>query len=88
MIIARFSHILGYALVKATQIHPDMNFRYEVKDGAINPDTMSKAQAFEEGKTTRVLFADDALKTTTKAPPLLVGGAPKTAGGGGGDLSG
>ena len=28
-----FTHILGYALVKATQIHPDMNVRYEVKDG-------------------------------------------------------
>ncbi|HAT1214501.1 TPA: multifunctional oxoglutarate decarboxylase/oxoglutarate dehydrogenase thiamine pyrophosphate-binding subunit/dihydrolipoyllysine-residue succinyltransferase subunit, partial [Corynebacterium striatum] len=28
-----FTHILGYALVKATQIHPDMNVRYELKDG-------------------------------------------------------
>ncbi|MDO5032011.1 multifunctional oxoglutarate decarboxylase/oxoglutarate dehydrogenase thiamine pyrophosphate-binding subunit/dihydrolipoyllysine-residue succinyltransferase subunit [Corynebacterium sp.] len=28
-----FTHILGYAMVKAVQIHPDMNVRYEVKDG-------------------------------------------------------
>ncbi|MCQ9677846.1 multifunctional oxoglutarate decarboxylase/oxoglutarate dehydrogenase thiamine pyrophosphate-binding subunit/dihydrolipoyllysine-residue succinyltransferase subunit [Corynebacterium sp. BF-R-2] len=28
-----FTHILGYALVKAVQIHPDMNVRYEIKDG-------------------------------------------------------
>ena len=28
-----FTHILGYALVKATMIHPDMNNYYEVKDG-------------------------------------------------------
>ena len=28
-----FTHILGYALVKAVQIHPDMNVRYEVQDG-------------------------------------------------------
>ena len=28
-----FTHILGYALVKAVQIHPDMNVRYEIQDG-------------------------------------------------------
>ncbi|WP_425486429.1 multifunctional oxoglutarate decarboxylase/oxoglutarate dehydrogenase thiamine pyrophosphate-binding subunit/dihydrolipoyllysine-residue succinyltransferase subunit [Corynebacterium incognita] len=28
-----FTHIIGYAIVKATQIHPAMNVRYEVKDG-------------------------------------------------------
>ena len=28
-----FTHILGYALVKAVQIHPDMNVRYELQDG-------------------------------------------------------
>ena len=28
-----FTHILGYAMVKAVQIHPDMNVRYEIKDG-------------------------------------------------------
>ncbi|MGV0325501.1 multifunctional oxoglutarate decarboxylase/oxoglutarate dehydrogenase thiamine pyrophosphate-binding subunit/dihydrolipoyllysine-residue succinyltransferase subunit [Corynebacterium confusum] len=28
-----FTHIIGYALVKATQIHPAMNVRYEVSDG-------------------------------------------------------
>ncbi|MGP5496280.1 multifunctional oxoglutarate decarboxylase/oxoglutarate dehydrogenase thiamine pyrophosphate-binding subunit/dihydrolipoyllysine-residue succinyltransferase subunit [Corynebacterium flavescens] len=28
-----FTHIIGYALVKATQIHPAMNVRYEVQDG-------------------------------------------------------
>ena len=28
-----FTHILGYALVKAVQIHPDMNVRYENQDG-------------------------------------------------------
>lgn len=28
-----FTHILGYAMVKAVQIHPAMNVRYENKDG-------------------------------------------------------
>ena len=28
-----FTHIIGYALVKATQIHPAMNVRYEEEDG-------------------------------------------------------
>lgn len=28
-----FTHILGYAMVKAVQIHPDMNVRYEIQDG-------------------------------------------------------
>ncbi|WP_293769723.1 multifunctional oxoglutarate decarboxylase/oxoglutarate dehydrogenase thiamine pyrophosphate-binding subunit/dihydrolipoyllysine-residue succinyltransferase subunit [uncultured Corynebacterium sp.] len=28
-----FTHILGYAMVKAAQIHPAMNVRYEVQDG-------------------------------------------------------
>lgn len=28
-----FTHIIGYAIVKATQIHPSMNVRYEVQDG-------------------------------------------------------
>ncbi|MDK4285557.1 multifunctional oxoglutarate decarboxylase/oxoglutarate dehydrogenase thiamine pyrophosphate-binding subunit/dihydrolipoyllysine-residue succinyltransferase subunit [Corynebacterium pseudodiphtheriticum] len=28
-----FTHIIGYALVKATQKHPDMNVRYELVDG-------------------------------------------------------
>ena len=28
-----FTHLLGYALVKAVQIHPDMNVRYEIQDG-------------------------------------------------------
>ncbi|WP_425429759.1 multifunctional oxoglutarate decarboxylase/oxoglutarate dehydrogenase thiamine pyrophosphate-binding subunit/dihydrolipoyllysine-residue succinyltransferase subunit [Corynebacterium phocae] len=28
-----FTHILGYAMVKASQIHPGMNVRYEEKDG-------------------------------------------------------
>ena len=28
-----FTHIIGYAIVKAVQIHPDMNVRYEIQDG-------------------------------------------------------
>ncbi|MBV7295073.1 multifunctional oxoglutarate decarboxylase/oxoglutarate dehydrogenase thiamine pyrophosphate-binding subunit/dihydrolipoyllysine-residue succinyltransferase subunit [Corynebacterium sp. TAE3-ERU12] len=28
-----FTHIIGYAMVKAVMLHPDMNNRYEVKDG-------------------------------------------------------
>src|SRR5699024_4886792 len=36
-----FTHILGWAIVKAVQVHPDMNIRYEVQDGkptAVQPE--------------------------------------------------
>ncbi|WP_235923000.1 multifunctional oxoglutarate decarboxylase/oxoglutarate dehydrogenase thiamine pyrophosphate-binding subunit/dihydrolipoyllysine-residue succinyltransferase subunit [Corynebacterium lizhenjunii] len=45
-----FTHILGYAMVKAAQIHPGMNVRYEVKDGkpfVIQPEHINLGLAID-----------------------------------------
>lgn len=45
-----FTHILGWAIVKAVQIHPDMNIRYEVQDGkptAVQPEHINLGLAID-----------------------------------------
>ena len=45
-----FTHIIGYAMVKAVQLHPDMNVRYEEKDGkpyVIQPEHINLGLAID-----------------------------------------
>ena len=45
-----FTHIIGYAMVKAVQLHPDMNVRYELKDGkpyVIQPEHINLGLAID-----------------------------------------
>ena len=45
-----FTHIIGYAMVKAVQLHPDMNVRYELKDGkpyVIQPEYINLGLAID-----------------------------------------
>src|SRR5699024_9661341 len=45
-----FPYILGWAIVKAVQIHPDMNIRYEVQDGkptAVQPEHINLGLAID-----------------------------------------
>ena len=45
-----FTHIIGYALVKATQIHPAMNVRYEEEDGkptVVQPEHINRGLAID-----------------------------------------
>src|SRR5690625_7191335 len=45
-----FTHILGWAIVKAVQVHPDMNIRYEVQDGkptAVQPEHINLGLAID-----------------------------------------
>ena len=52
------AHSLDEQIAAAQKVHPDLQ--------------VSKVQAFEEGKTTRVLFADDALKSSSYAHAVFV----------------
>ena len=45
-----FTHIIGYAMVKAVQLHPDMNVRYEERDGkpyVIQPEHINLGLAID-----------------------------------------